>query len=228
MVGAELTILHIVVLQRGVALRAKARVANTVGLGVGGAVDAKGNTRVGNARGNRGAQRVVGVVDKRCCRRELQRMGDDLLGVIDLAIAIQLVAEQVEQHEVRRLELGQDAHGVELIAFKNAHALAAAGSLEAAARFEQCAHHARLHVVAGAVAYHGGAAGGNGVGDEVGGGGLAISTGDHHAAVDKASEVAQQLGVDLHGDAAGEYAALALKDEAQPPTGDIARGAGKR
>ena len=119
-------------------------------------------------------------------------------------------------------------HGVELIAFKNAHALAAAGSLEAAARFEQCAHHARLHVVAGAVAYHGGAAGGNGVGDEVGGGGLAISTRNHHAAVDKASEVAQQLGVDLHGDAAGEYAALALKDGAQPPAGDIARGAGKR
>lgn len=56
-------------------------------------------------------------------------MGDDLLGVIDLAIAIQLVAEQVEQHEVRRLELGQDAHGVELIAFKNAHALASGRSL---------------------------------------------------------------------------------------------------
>ena len=76
-------------------------------------------------------------------------------------------------------------------------------------------HHARLHVVAGAVAYHGGAAGGNGVGDEVGGGGLAISTRNHHAAVDKASEVAQQLGIDLHGDAAGEYAALAFEDRAQ-------------
>ena len=116
-------------------------------------------------------------------------MGDDLLGVIDLAIAIQLVTEQVEQHKVRRLELGQDAYGVELIALKNAHALAT-GSLEAAARLEQRAHHARLHVVASAVAYHGGTAGGNGVGDEVGGGGLAISTGNHHAAVDKVREVA--------------------------------------
>ena len=228
MVGAELTILHIVVLQRGVALRAKARVANTVGLGVGGAVDAKGDACIGNACGDRGTQRVVCVVDERCRWRELQRMGDDLLGVIDLAIAIQLVAEQVEQHEVRRLELGQDAYGVKLIALKNAHALAATGSLEAAARFEQCAHHARLHVVAGAVAYHGGAAGGNGVGDEVGGGGLAVGAGDHHAAVDKAREVVQQLGVDLHGDAAGEYAALALKDRAQSPASDIARGAGKR
>ena len=228
MVGAELTILHIVVLQRGVALRAKARVANTVGLGVGGAVDAKGNTHVGNARGNRGAQRVVGVVDERRCRRKLQRVGDDVLGVVDLAIAIQLVAEQVEQHKVRRLELGQDAHGVELIAFKNAHALAAVSVLKVAARLEQCTHHARLHVVAGAVAYHGGTAGGNSVGDEVGGGGLAVGAGDHHAAVDKAGEVAQQLGVDLHGDAAGEYAALALKDGAQPPAGDIARGAGER
>ena len=88
MVGAELTILYVVVLQRGVALRAKARVANAVGLGARGAIDAKGNTRVGNARGNRGAQRVVGVVDERRCRRKLQRVGDDLLGVIDLAIAI--------------------------------------------------------------------------------------------------------------------------------------------
>ena len=88
MVGAELTILHIVVLQRRVALRAKTRVANAIGLGARGAVDAKGDARVRDARGNRGAQRVVGVVDKRCCRRELQRMGDDLLGVIDLAVAV--------------------------------------------------------------------------------------------------------------------------------------------
>ena len=66
------------------------------------------------------------------------------------------------------------------------------------------------------------------VDDEVGGGGLAISTGDHHAAVDKAGEVAQQLGVDLHGDAAGKHATLAFEDRAQSPASDIARGAGKR
>ena len=227
MISAELAVLHIVVLQRRVALRAKTRVANAIGLGARGTVDAKGDARVGDACGDRGAQRIVGVIDERRCRRKLQRVGDDVLGVIDLAIAIQLVAEQVEQNKVRRLELGQDAHGVELIAFKNAHALAA-GPLEATARLEQRAHHARLHVVASAVAYHGGAAGGNGVGDEVGGGGLTVGTGDHHAAVDKTREVAQQLGVDLHGDAAGEYAALALKDGAQPPAGDIARGAGER
>ena len=155
-------------------------------------------------------------------------MGDDLLGVIDLAIAIQLVTEQVEQHKVRRLELGQNAYGVKLIALKNAHALAAAGVFKAAAGLEQSTYHTRLHIVAGTVAHHGSTAGSNGVGDEVGSGGLAISTRNHHAAVDKASEVAQQLGVDLHGDAAGEYAALALKDGAQPPASDIARGAGKR
>ena len=100
--------------------------------------------------------------------------------------------------------------------------------LKATAGLEQSTHHTGLHIVAGTVAHHGSAAGGNGVGDEVGGGGLAISAGDHHAAVDKAREVAQQLGVDLHGDTAGEYATLALKDGAQPPAGDIARGAGKR
>ena len=117
-------------------------------------------------------------------------MGDDVLSVVDLAVAVQLVAEQVEQHKVGRLELGQDAHRVELVALKDAYALAAGGSLKVAACLEQRAHHARLHVVAGAVAYHGGAAGGNGIGDEVGGSGLAVGAGDHHAAVDKAREVA--------------------------------------
>ena len=154
-------------------------------------------------------------------------MGDDLLGVVDLAVAVQLVAEQVEQHKVRRLELGQDTHGVELVALKDTHALAAAGTLEVAAALEECPYHARLHVVAGTVAYHGGAAGGNGVGDKVRRGCLAVGAGDHHAAVDKTREVAQQLGVDFHGDAAGKHAALALEDGAQPPAGDIARGAGE-
>ena len=191
MIGTELAVLHIVVLQRRVALRAKTRVANAIGLGARGAVDAKGDARIGDARGDRGAQRIVGVIDERRCRRKLQRMGDDVLGVVDLAVAVQLVAEQVEQHKVGRFELGQDTHRVELIALKDAYALAAGGSLKVAARLEQRAHHARLHVVAGAVAYHGGAAGGNGVGDEVGGGGLTVGAGDYHAAVDKAREVAQ-------------------------------------
>ena len=116
-------------------------------------------------------------------------MGDDVLGVVDLAVTVQLVAEQVEQHKVRRLELGQNAYGVELVALKNAHALAA-GVLKAAAGLEQSTHHTRLHIVAGTVAHHVSAAGSNGVGDEVGGGGLAIGTGNHHAAVDQAREVA--------------------------------------
>ena len=228
MVGAELAVLHIVVLQRRVALRAKTRVANTVGFGVGGAVDAKGNARVGNARGNRGAQRVVGVIDERRCRRELQRMGDDILGMVDLAVAVQLVAEQVEQHKVCRLELGQNTHGVELVALKDTYTLATAGTLKATARLEQRAHHARLHIVAGAVAHYGGTAGGNGVGDQVRSGGLAIGAGDHHAAVDETRQVAQQIGVDLHGNAPGKHAALALEDGAQTPASDIARGAGER
>ena len=190
MIGSELAVLHIVVLQRRVALRAKTRVANAIGLGARGAVDAKGDARVGDACGDRGAQRIVGVIDERRCRRKLQRVGDDVLGVVDLAVAVQLVAEQVEQHKVGRLELGQDAHRVELVALKDAYALAAGGSLKVATRLEQGTNHARLHVVSGTVAYHGGAAGGNGIGDEVGGGGLAVGAGDHHAAVDKAREVA--------------------------------------
>ena len=89
-----------------------------------------------------------------------------------------------------RLELGQNAYGVELVALKDAYALAAVDTLKIAAGLEQSTHYARLHIVAGTVAHHGSTAGSNGVGDEVGCGGLAISTGDHHAAVDQAREVA--------------------------------------
>ena len=63
-------------------------------------------------------------------------MGDDVLGVVDLAVAVQLVTEQVEQHKVGRLELGQHTYGVELVALKDAHALAAVGVLKAAAGLE--------------------------------------------------------------------------------------------
>ena len=88
MIGAQLSVLHIVVFQRGVALRAKTRVANAVGLGARGAVDAKGDACIGNARGDCGTKRVVCVVNERCRRRELQRMGDDVLGMVDLAVAV--------------------------------------------------------------------------------------------------------------------------------------------
>ena len=87
-IGAELAVLHIVVFQRRVALRAKTRVANAIGLGARGTVDAKGDARVGDACGDRGAQRIVGVIDERRCRRKLQRMGDDVLGMVDLAVAV--------------------------------------------------------------------------------------------------------------------------------------------
>ena len=88
MVGAELAVLHVVILQRRVALRAKTRVANAIGLGVRGAVDAKGDAHIGDACGDRGAQWIVGIIDECRCRRKLQRVGDDVLGVVDLAVAV--------------------------------------------------------------------------------------------------------------------------------------------
>ena len=63
-VGAELPVLHVCVVERCVALGAKARIGDAVGLGARFAVDAEGNAAVGHAVGDRGAERVVCVEDE--------------------------------------------------------------------------------------------------------------------------------------------------------------------
>ena len=60
---AELAVVHVLVVQRRVAQGAEARVAHAIRLEPRGLVDAEADARVVHARGDGGAQRVVGVVD---------------------------------------------------------------------------------------------------------------------------------------------------------------------
>ena len=119
-VGAQLAVVHVLVLQPRVAARAEATVGDAVRLQVRGLVDAEGQPGVVHAVGDRGAQRVVRVEHERRIGRAAQGLGDHVLRVVDLAVAVQLVAEEVEQHERARAHRGEHADGVELVALEAA------------------------------------------------------------------------------------------------------------
>ena len=130
--------------------------------------------------------------------------------MVDLPIAVELVAEQVEQDEVGGLEARQDAHGVELVALEYAHAARARGAAAIGIGFEQGSGNARLHIVAGSVAHAARAARRHGVGDEVRRGGLAVGTGDDHARVEQAGKMGDELGIDGEAELAGQGAPAAV------------------
>ena len=76
--------------------------------------------RIAHARGDGGAQRVVGVVQKHRVRRGFESARDAVLDTVDLAHAIQLVAEQVEQHHVAGLQMRQYLRQPQLVALEHA------------------------------------------------------------------------------------------------------------
>ena len=223
---AELPVVHVLVVQRRVAQGAEAGVAYAIRLEPRGLVDAEADARVVNARGDGGAQRVVGVVDQGGLGREPQRLGDHVLRVVDLAVAVELVPEEVKKDERAGPYLRQDAHGVELVALEGAEA--ALLSSEAAASRHHGGGDARLHVVAGAVAHHVVAGGGEPVGYEPVGGRLSVGPGDHDGAVEVGREVGDDVRIELERDGAGGVAAAAVKHAGESPARGVRRGAGQK
>ena len=146
--------------------------------------------------------------------------------MVDLAVAVKLVAEQVEQYEVRGLEAREHADRVELVAFEHAYAHGARSATALGAGLEQRAGDAGLHVVSRAVAHAGEAACGHGIGDEVGRGGLSVGAGDDDARVEQVGEVGDELRIDRQADFAGQGAAAAVQDGAEAPAGDAGGGGG--
>ena len=227
---AELAVVDVVVIQGRVALGAEPRVADAVLLEARRLINPETDRLVVDALGDGRAQRVVRVVDERGRRRRLERLRDHVLGVVDLAVAVELVAEEVEKHERAGLELGQDAHGVELVALEGAEALLSSGGARARARLAPRDHgrgDARLHVVAGAVAHHVVARGGQAVGDEAVRGRLAVGARDDDGAVEAAREVGDHLRVELERDGARRVAAATAQDGREAPVGDVAGEAGE-
>ncbi len=210
MVCAKLSVLHVVVLERAVALSAKPRFGDVRGLGAHRPIDAKGQLGLGTraaieAHSGSSALKISVVVGDKASACAMTSCVWSIS-----AVAIQLVAEQVEQHEVRGLEARQDAHGVQLVALEHAHAALAGGAAAIGVGFEQGSGNARLHIVAGSVAHAARAARRHGVGDEVRRGGLAVGTGDDHARVEQAGKMGDELGIDGEAELAGQGAPAAV------------------
>ena len=171
------------------------------------------------AVGDGRAQRIVGVVYQHGFRRAAQRLDDAVLDAVDLAAAIKLVAEQVEQHHVVRAQLRQDLRQPQLVALEHAPV--------GLAGMQQRRGHARIQVRARAVADDPLARRFKHVGKQVGNGGLAV--GPHHAhaaAIELAAQMRDKLRVHVQGHFAREVCGGAVEHVFQAPSGDAADGAG--
>ena len=112
---AQLAVLAPVVLEHGGAALAHRGVGNGVlrqahalGHAEGDRPRALAARQLPGTVGDGRAQRIVGVVYQHGFRRAAQRLDDAVLDAVDLAAAIKLVAEQVQQHHVVRAQLRQD------------------------------------------------------------------------------------------------------------------------
>ena len=124
---AQLPVLTPVVFEHGGAALAHGgvedgvlRQAHALGHAEGDGARALAARQLPGAVGDGCAQRVVGVVDQHGFRRAAQRLDDAVLDAVDLAAAIKLVAEQVEQHHVVRAQLRQDLCQPQLVALEHA------------------------------------------------------------------------------------------------------------
>ena len=147
------------------------------------------------ALGDGGAQRVVRVVDEHGPGGRAERLDDAVLDAVDLAAPVQLVAEQVQQQDVVRLQLRQGADQPELVAFEHAPI--------ARASVQQGRRHAGIEVRAGAIAHHRMAGRLHRVRQQVADRGLAVRP-DHHDRT--AAQLAPQIGDDARVDVEGDLA----------------------
>ena len=170
-VRTQLPVLAVRVFQHGGATLAHLRVGYRVLRQVQVLVHAEGDRGVAHALGDGGAQRVVGIEHERGLRRRCERTRNALLDAVDLAHPVQLVAEQVQQHHVVRLQVRQDLRQPQLVAFEHAPV--------GLAGVQQRRGHAGVQVRARAVAHHALTGGFQRVGQEVRHRGLAVRA--HHA-----------------------------------------------
>ena len=223
---AQLPVLAPVVFEHGGAALAHGgvgdgvlRQAHALGHAEGDGARALAARQLPGAVGDGCAQRVVGVVDQHGFRRAAQRLDDAVLDAVDLAAAIKLVAEQVEQHHVVRAQLRQDLRQPQLVALEHAPV--------GLAGVQQRRGHARIQVRARAVADDPLSRRFKHVGKQVGNGGLAV--GPHHAhaaAIELAAQMRDKLRVHVQGHFAREVCGGAVEHVFQAPSGDAADGAG--
>ena len=218
-VRAQLAVLAVLVLHHGGALLAHLRVGHRVLRQSHALGQSERHRRIAHARGDGGAQRVVGVVQKHRVRRGFESARDAVLDTVDLAHAIQLVAEQVEQHHVAGLQMRQYLRQPQLVALEHAPI----GRL----RVQKGRGHAGVEVRARAVAHHALARLLKDVGQQVRHRGLAVRA--HHHERPRAqlrTQVGDEARIHVQRHLAGKVRGGAMEDVLQPPGGDGADGAG--
>ena len=213
--AAQVAVGDIVVFVFGLAADAVAGVGQLALLrgGHGALIDAEENDPVRQIARERRGEGAVGVETERRLRHGGDAGAHVFQGVGHLAVAVQLIPEEVRHHDHLRPELGEDLHGGGLIALDD-------GVLPAALAGERGIHHelgrdAGDQVCAGAVGKIALALLGEGLLDHAGGGGLAVGAGDGDG-LDVPGQDAQQVRTDAQGPAAGHGGAAPVQDAGKP------------
>ncbi len=149
--------------------------------------------RLRGSVGDRRAERVVGVVHEDGLGRRCKRAHDAVLDAVDLAAAVELVAEQVQQQHIGGAKLRGHLRKPQLVAFEHAPI----GLL----RVEQRRRHAGIEVRSRAVAHHPRPRTLEHVGEQVRHRGLAVGAHHHDRSPGKLpAEVGQKTRVDVECD----------------------------
>ncbi len=210
-IGSQLAVLAVAVGEHRAAALAHLGIGHHVLRLVHVLAHAEGHGLVGDLLGDDGAQRVVGVVQEHGVGAFGERLGDGILHAVDLAAAVQLVAEQVQQQHVAGLHLRKRMGKPQLVAFEHAPFHRALG-------LQQRAGNAVGQVGARAVAGDALALALQRVGDHVGDGGLAVGAHHHDGALGYLAHLlGDDLRVHLEGDLAGKVGRRAARQVAKPP-----------
>ena len=231
-IGAELAIVHVVVFQRAAALLAETAIGNAVGGKAHVARDAERKRFVGNAVGNGRAQRIVAVEHERGFRRFRERFGDGGLNAVDFAKTVELVAEQVQQHEIMRAKARQHILGIHLVAFEATHGrlrgARGVDNLRRVRREHERRHDARLQVVSLAIAIQRHARSLQAIGNEVRGGGFAVRARNHGYGIHLFRQVDQNRRIDLERHGAWNITGRAMHERFAAPSGRSTQSHGSR
>ena len=166
--------------------------------------------RGGHHIGERGDARVL-AVEHHGAGGGFGHAAEQAGGIVDLTEAVELVAHDVEQQAVARLDLANEMHGVGLVEFEHGDV----GVQPAAERdpVQQGRDHAAGEVRAGRIGEHLQPEVLQHAGHHTCGGGFAVGAGDqYHAEWQLTERARQETGVDGFGDLAGERAATGVRE----------------
>ena len=190
-------------------------------------LEPEGDARALALLGQGGDHRIVRVDDEGRVRRQRRRHRLDRVGHgVDLAEAVELVAEQVRDQERPRRRLRGDPGQRALVDLDHEHAVREPAADAGVA--DRQARDALDQVRAGGVVADGDALAAEQRGGEAGGGRLAVAAGDrHHGLAAVQDELAQDVRVNAAGDHAGDRRAAAAPRQLSGAGRGLARREGE-